>query len=353
MMSDRADHRAARDSQHADIDLLSTVELVELINDEDARVAPGGRRGRGRSSPPRSTQIVERLRRGGRLVYVGAGTSGRLAVVDAAECGPTFGLPDGRVLAIIAGGVARTRGGAGGGRGRRVRRRSGPRPASASARDDAVVALSASGTHAVRARRRARGRARGRADGRASSASEDSELGRLADHAVVTVVGPEVIAGSTRMKAGTAQKLVLNTISTVSMVRLGRTYGNLMVDVVASNAKLRARARRAVELATDVSDEEIDAALVAADGDAKVAIVSPPGRRRRSERAASGSTRPAASIRARPGRPTGEARRRGGGRRRRAAARRRRDRGRPDRRRRAERRPRAAASRSRASSTCR
>ena len=96
----------------------------------------------------------------------------------------------------------------------------------------------------------------------------------MVDHTVVTVVGPEVIAGSTRMKAGTAQKLVLNTISTVTMVRLGRTYGNLMVDVVASNSKLRARARRAVELATEVSDEEIDAALFAADGDTKVAIVS-------------------------------------------------------------------------------
>jgi N-acetylmuramic acid 6-phosphate etherase len=99
-------------------------------------------------------------------------------------------------------------------------------------------------------------------------------LGRLADHEVVAVTGPEVIAGSTRMKAGTAQKLVLNTISTVTMVRLGRTFGNLMVDVVASNAKLRARARRVVELATDVSDVEADAALLAADGDAKVAILS-------------------------------------------------------------------------------
>ena len=104
--------------------------------------------------------------------------------------------------------------------------------------------------------------------------ARDSILGRLADHEIVAVTGPEVIAGSTRMKAGTAQKLILNTISTVTMVRLGRTFGNLMVDVVASNAKLRARARRVVELATDASDAEADAALVAAGGDAKVAIVS-------------------------------------------------------------------------------
>ena len=102
----------------------------------------------------------------------------------------------------------------------------------------------------------------------------DAPLAGYAEHEVVVVVGPEVVAGSTRMKAGTAQKLVLNTISTVSMIRLGHTYGNLMVDVVASNAKLRARARRTVELATNVSEADVDAALAAADGDAKVAIVS-------------------------------------------------------------------------------
>ena len=107
-----------------------------------------------------------------------------------------------------------------------------------------------------------------------SSAPHESELGRLADHEVVAVVGPEVIAGSTRMKAGTAQKLVLNTISTVSMVRLGKTYGNLMVDVVASNAKLRNRARSAVVIATGAAEAEVDAALESSDGDAKVAIVS-------------------------------------------------------------------------------
>jgi N-acetylmuramic acid 6-phosphate etherase len=101
-----------------------------------------------------------------------------------------------------------------------------------------------------------------------------SPLAELADHEIVAVVGPEVIAGSTRMKAGTAQKLILNTISTVSMIRLGKTFGNLMVDVVASNSKLRGRARRAVALATNASEDEADAALEAAGGDAKVAIVS-------------------------------------------------------------------------------
>ena len=179
---------------------------------------------------------------------------------------------DGRVLAVIAGGVAA--------RAEAQEAAEDDESAGAAdlervgvARDDAVVALSASGrTPFVLGAVREAGRAGALTIGVASA--EDTELGRLADHTVVTVVGPEVIAGSTRMKAGTAQKLVLNTISTVTMVRLGRTYGNLMVDVVASNSKLRARARRAVELATDVSDEEIDAALFAADGDTKVAIVS-------------------------------------------------------------------------------
>jgi len=102
----------------------------------------------------------------------------------------------------------------------------------------------------------------------------EAPLAHRVDHAVSVVVGPEVLTGSTRMKAGTAQKLVLNTISTAAMVRLGKTFGNLMVDVVAGNAKLRVRARRTVELATGAADDEVEAALEAADGDVKVAIVS-------------------------------------------------------------------------------
>jgi N-acetylmuramic acid 6-phosphate etherase len=260
-----------REALHADIDLLSTIELVELVNDEDARVAPAVRE----AAPALAgaiEAIVQRLEQGGRLVYVGAGTSGRLALVDAAECGPTFGLPDGRILAIVAGGahahaVAQEAAEDDGLEGAKdiAEARVGPA--------DAVVALSASGStpYALGA---ARAASQVGALTVAVVCARDSELGRLADHEVVAVTGPEVIAGSTRMKAGTAQKLVLNTISTVAMVRLGRTYGNLMVDVVASNAKLRARARRVVELATDVSDAEADAALAAADGDAKVAILS-------------------------------------------------------------------------------
>jgi N-acetylmuramic acid 6-phosphate etherase len=138
---------------------------------------------------------------------------------------------------------------------------------------DAVVAISASGATPYTL-----GAARSAHESGALTVgvvcARDSELGRLVEHEIAVVVGPEVLAGSTRLKAGTAQKLILNTISTVTMVRLGKTFGNLMVDVVASNAKLRGRARRAVELATGAASDEADAALEAARGDAKVAIVS-------------------------------------------------------------------------------
>jgi N-acetylmuramic acid 6-phosphate etherase len=252
-----------RNEAHADLDLRTTAALVELINDEDATVAAAVRA----ADAPLAAAIdavVERLERGGRLVYVGAGTSGRLAAADAAECPATFGVDPGLVLALSAEEEPLEDDAPAG------------REAVASAgvaATDAVVALSASGRtpYVVAALETAR------AAGALTVAvvcAPDTPLAGLADHAVEVVVGSEVIAGSTRMKAGTAQKLVLNTISTVTMVRLGRTFGNLMVAVVAGNEKLRARARRAVELATGASASEVDAALEASDGDARVAIVS-------------------------------------------------------------------------------
>ena len=260
-----------RVEEHADLDLRPTRELVELMNDEDATVTAAVRD----AAAPLAAAIdgiVRRMERGGRLVYVGAGTSGRLAAVDAAECGPTFGLRPGLVVAIVAGGleaiaVAQEAAEDDADKGAADLAAAGVGPA------DAVVAISASGgTPYVVGAARAAGEARALTIGVVCAA--DSELGRIAEHEVVAVVGPEVIAGSTRLKAGTAQKLILNTISTVTMVRLGKTFGNLMVDVVASNSKLRARARRTVVQATDASPEEVDAALEAARGDAKVAIVS-------------------------------------------------------------------------------
>ena len=256
---------------HADLDLRPTRELVELINDEDATVAAAVRE----AAAPLARAIdaiVERLRAGGRLVYVGAGSSGRLALVDATECGPTFGLPPDRIVAIVAGGAGALA----------VAQEAAEDDAAAGEADvaaaritaaDAVVALSASGTTPyVLAAAAAAQHAGALTVG--VVCAPDTELGRLVEHEIVAVVGPEVIAGSTRMKAGTAQKLVLNTISTVSMVRLGKTFGNLMVDLVASNAKLRARARRAVALATGEPEARVAAALEESSGDVKVAIVA-------------------------------------------------------------------------------
>jgi N-acetylmuramic acid 6-phosphate etherase len=208
--------------------------------------------------------IVERIRRGGRLVYVGAGTPGALAALDAAECGPTFGSPTGEVVAVVAEGEAAE----------------DDRAMATTALDelsiqpaDCIVAVSASGrTPFVLAALEA-----ARQIGAltvAVTAVPGSAAGVLAEHEVPTVVGPEVIAGSTRLKAGTAHKLVLNTISTVTMIRLGRTYGGLMVGLAPDNDKLRERARRNVALASGASEDRVDQAMSAAGGDARVALVS-------------------------------------------------------------------------------
>jgi N-acetylmuramic acid 6-phosphate etherase len=254
-----------------DLDLRSTAELVELMNRRDASV-PAVVASAADKLTEAIEAVVERLGVGGRLVYAGAGSSGRLAALDAAECRSTFSTPPGQVVALLAGGE-------------------GASPAVQDAAEDdavagaeaiaalrldssdAVIGVSASGRTpyvlgAVRAA------AAARAWTGCVVSSPDSELGGLVDCEIAVVVGPELIAGSTRLTAGTAQKLVLNTLSTVAMIRLGKAYGSLMVDVAATNEKLRARARRIVLQATGAPPEEVDAALAAAGGSAKVAIVS-------------------------------------------------------------------------------
>jgi N-acetylmuramic acid 6-phosphate etherase len=250
--------------RHADLDLRTTRELVGLLNLEDATVA-GAVAEAGDALAAAIDAIAERLARGGRLVYVGAGTSGSLAALDAAECGPTFGSRPGEVVAVVAGdseeaeddreaGVAGLRRlGVGAG--------------------DVVVGVSASGsTPFTLAALESAGEAG--ALRVAVVCVRGSALGALADHELAVVVGPEAIAGSTRLKAGTAQKLVLNTISTVTMVRLGRTYAGLMVAVAPGNVKLRERARRNLVIASGAAEEDVDAALEASEGDARVALVS-------------------------------------------------------------------------------
>ena len=239
-----------------DLDLRPTGDLVRLINVEDASVAEAVARAT-REIAASVDAIVQRLETGGRLVYVGAGTSGRIAAADAAECGPTFSTNLIQAVTIeddadeddaeLAQLVVDER--------------------------DVVLGISASGRTPYTLGALARGAEAG-ALTIGLACVRGSELARAADVAIEIDVGPEVISGSTRMKAGTAQKLVLNTISTVAMVKLGKTFGNLMVDVQPANEKLRARARTAVAIATAAPEEEVAAAISAAGGDAKVAIVS-------------------------------------------------------------------------------
>jgi N-acetylmuramic acid 6-phosphate etherase len=250
-------------SSDADYELRPTLELVELINAGDATVPEAV--GAATVDVARAIDaIVVRLAGGGRLVYVGAGTSGGLAALDAEECEATFSATPGQVIALTAEGTAAE-----------DDREGGARAAGAAAISaaDAVVGISASGRTSY-----VIGALQAAADAGALTIGlvsvPESELAELADHVIAVVVGPEFIAGSTRLKAGTAQKLVLNTISTVAMIRLGKTFGNLMVDVAAANEKLRARVHRIVRTATGASSEEVDEALETSAGDAKVAIVS-------------------------------------------------------------------------------
>ena len=216
--------------------------------------------------------IAARMAQGGRLIYLGAGTSGRLAALDAAECPPTFGTTPGQVLALLAGGERAIRDAVEG----------AEDDGEAGARDvaaqqvtplDSIVGIAASGrTPYVLG-----GMAEARRCGClvvSLACHHPSPMAELADLWIAPVTGPEALTGSTRLKAGTAQKLTLNTLSTGVMVRLGKTFGNLMVDVQASNAKLRDRARRIVEQACDLSPEAAEAALAACDHEVKTAIVA-------------------------------------------------------------------------------
>jgi N-acetylmuramic acid 6-phosphate etherase len=239
-----------------DLDLRPTAELVRLINVEDGSVADAVARATGDVAAAVDA-IVERLEQGGRLVYVGAGTSGRIASADAAECGPTFST---NLIEAVTTEVDAEEDDA-----HLARLDVGP--------GDVVLGVSASGRTPYTLGALARAAESG-ALTIGFACIRGSELARTADIAIEVDVGPEVISGSTRMKAGTAQKLVLNTISTVAMIKLGKTFGNLMVDVQASNEKLRARARTAVAIATAAPEEDVAAAITAAGGDAKVAIVS-------------------------------------------------------------------------------
>jgi N-acetylmuramic acid 6-phosphate etherase len=259
-----------RNAATRDIDRRSVLGIVDAINTEDRRVAPAVGRQR-RKIAAAVERIAKALAAGGRLFYVGAGTSGRLGVLDASECPPTFGTRPSQVQGIIAGG-----------RRALVRSVEGAEDRAADGaaainrrcvgRGDVVVGIAACGvTPFVRAAIR---RAKRRGAGTvfitcAPQATSEIE----ADVIINPVVGPEAVAGSTRMKAGTATKLVLNTLTTAAMIRIGKVYGNLMVDLRATNAKLRDRSRRIVSEVTGL-DRRAGAGLLArAGGAVKVALV--------------------------------------------------------------------------------
>jgi N-acetylmuramic acid 6-phosphate etherase len=253
-----------------DLDTRGTLELVELMNDYDTTVAATVRAASGAIAQAVDA-IAAKLAAGGRLVYVGAGSAGRIAALDAVECAPTFGVARETVVAVVAGGDAAFTDPDEGDE---------DDPAGATAAldslqlspADAVVSISASGRtpYAISAARYARSRG---ALVVGVVCNVGVPLSREVDIAIETPVGHEFIAGSTRLKSGTAQKLVCNTISTLVMVRLGRTYGGWMVGVQASNTKLRARARRILVEAAGLSDEQAGLLLEQTAGDTRVALV--------------------------------------------------------------------------------
>ena len=254
-----------------DLDLLSSRQIVELMNDEDMRVAAAVR---SQAAPIAAAieEIAERLRGGGRLIYIGTGTSGRLGVLDASECPPTFNTHPDQVVGLIAGGPqALTR-------------------SAESAEDepqralddlaaidldprDAIVGITASGRtpYVISALQAARQK---QAFVIGVTCNSNSEMQSLCDVCIAAVVGPEVVSGSTRLKAGTATKMILNMLTTGAMVRLGKTYGNLMVDLRATNQKLIERSRRILINITGLSVPDADALLQRCDGELKTAIVA-------------------------------------------------------------------------------
>jgi N-acetylmuramic acid 6-phosphate etherase len=260
-----------RNPKTSAIDVAAPLDIVDLIGAEDAGVPAAV--ARARAELARTIELIEAaFRQGGRLVYVGAGTSGRLGVLDAAECPPTFGTPPEMVIAVIAGGLPAlvrsiegaeddVNAGIGAMDERRVTER------------DVVVGIAASGTTPfVRA---ALGRAQtlGASTALVTCSEPPALLRDTCDVIIFVPVGPEVVTGSTRMKAGTATKLVLNTLSTGAMIRIGKTYGNLMVDLRAWNDKLVDRSQRIIMEATGLDRDRAREVIAAADGKVKTAIV--------------------------------------------------------------------------------
>jgi N-acetylmuramic acid 6-phosphate etherase len=260
-----------RNPNTAAIDLASPLEIVDLINDEDSRI-PAAVRSQ-REPIAKAIEAAEAtFRRGGRLFYVGAGTSGRLGVLDASEMPPTFGTNPEMVQGIIAGGPAAL-----------TRSQEGAEDRLESAvedlashgvkRGDFVIGIAASGTTPYVRRALAHAKSVGAATALVACSPPPDDARQHADIVILPITGPEAVTGSTRMKAGTATKLVLNTITTGAMIRLGKTFGNLMVDLRASNEKLKDRSERIVMEIAGVDRSRARDVIDRAGGVVKTAIV--------------------------------------------------------------------------------
>lgn len=259
-----------RNPDSIEIDRMSALEIVQLINNEDKKVALAVEK-----CLPQIALAVEKIvaafQASGRLVYIGAGTSGRLGVLDASECPPTFGVPPEMVVGIIAGGEQALRHPIEGAEDNKAQGMVDLQSIDFSAKD-VLVGIAASGRtpYVIGALEYAKSLS---ATTVSLASNPNSAMAQVADIAIETVVGAEVLTGSSRMKSGTAQKLVLNMLTTASMILLGKCYQNLMVDVQASNEKLKARAIRIVTEATECSREIAENTLKIANNNAKLAIM--------------------------------------------------------------------------------
>ena len=259
-----------RNPRSLNIDCMTAIDIVQLINQEDLLVAKAVEK-----CLPHIAEAVEKIEyaftNGGRLVYIGAGTSGRLGVLDASECPPTYGVPPEMVVGIIAGGEIALRHPIEG-----AEDNSEQGKVDLQAVDfcekDVLVGIAASGRtpYVIGALEYANSLG---AITVSIASNAGCAMSQIADIAIETVVGAEILTGSSRMKSGTAQKLVLNMLTTASMIRIGKCYQNLMVDVQASNEKLKARAVKIVMEATDCTKETAEITLLQADNHAKVAIL--------------------------------------------------------------------------------
>jgi N-acetylmuramic acid 6-phosphate etherase len=283
----------ARNPRSRGLDALPTERVVRLLLEEDRRAISAAVR-ETRTITRAADEVARALERGGRVVFLGAGTSGRLGVLEAAECPPTFGSDPDRIRGVMAGGeqaVFRAVEGA------EDVADDGRRQAARLRRSDLLVGISASSVTPFVRGALEEARRRG-ARTVLVTCAPGSGLTRLADVVVVVATGPEVLTGSTRLKAGSATKAVLNAMTTAAMVRLGKAYENLMVDVRPNSAKLRDRARRIVAAAAGVNDEQAGRLLGAAEGEVKTAIVAgrlsvPPLEARKRLRRAAGHVRAA------------------------------------------------------------